>query len=409
MSHTFWSGHTGRQIRDLGRDAQVLAAYLTCNQHDNLIGLYKLPIAYIVEDIGGSAASIERALVALETLGAPEGVLTGRRRGVDGVLTGGSGSFCFYDAATSFVWIVEMARYQLSIKPGERLSRGEPGKSKPDGRISAVAKVYDTLSDNPFLGPFYDYYGDVLAMERRREGKTRARGVSTGRRRGADGVSTGSRRVLVPDPAPDPDSSTDLLSQSLELEEAAGNAAAANGVKLDPADEGKLLNEFLRWFCDEYARANNGARFKVVGKTDVPIVRGLLRTWTCDELKAMSLAMWADRSDQFLAGSDRGLRVLSVKASYLDRHVKASGLGARNVWTDVLEILARKLSRHDFGTWFGPTKLLEDCGDVVRVEAEEVVGPYVGRHFLAPLTAACEEARTASGRGPFRVEFGVRR
>lgn len=36
----FWNGETGRQIRAVGADAQLVALYLMTNPHANAIGMY---------------------------------------------------------------------------------------------------------------------------------------------------------------------------------------------------------------------------------------------------------------------------------------------------------------------------------------------------------------------------------
>jgi hypothetical protein len=138
----FWTGHTGRELRICGgKDAQLLALYLTTNRYTNLLGLYRLLVDDIVHETPIAPAAVAKAL----------GVI----RDAD---------FAVFDAKSSFVWVKEMARFRLSLKPGEVLN-------KEDHRVRAVNKVYQALPPNPFLGRFFDKYQKTLRLEARRDSR----------------------------------------------------------------------------------------------------------------------------------------------------------------------------------------------------------------------------------------------
>jgi hypothetical protein len=126
----FWTGPTGRRIRAAGPATQVVALYLLTSPHANMLGLYYLPLPYVCHETGLSPGTVTEAVAALE-----------------------AGDFCRYDPATEFVWVVEMARYQV----GERLA-------PRDKRVSGVARALARLPENPFKGPFVQRYGDAFRL-----------------------------------------------------------------------------------------------------------------------------------------------------------------------------------------------------------------------------------------------------
>src|SRR5262245_51991315 len=112
----FWIGSTGKQIRQLGTRAQLVALYLITNPHANMIGIYYLPIVFISHEIGIPLEGAQKALQSLCDI-----------------------AFCSYDEQTEYVWVHEMAFYQV----GEQL--------KPaDNRVKSINEVYQALPDLPF-------------------------------------------------------------------------------------------------------------------------------------------------------------------------------------------------------------------------------------------------------------------
>lgn len=86
----FWTGETGRRLRG-NVDAQLLAAYLLTSCHANQIGLYFLPLSYVSHETGLPPDRVSAALDTLSTVG-----------------------FARYDHDTEHVWIVNMARQQVT-------------------------------------------------------------------------------------------------------------------------------------------------------------------------------------------------------------------------------------------------------------------------------------------------------
>ena len=137
LSPLIWIGRTGKALRHC-LEGQIVACYLVSSPHDNLLGLYYLPLTYIANDTGLS----------------PEQVHTGMKRAMDA-------GFCAYDTASEMVWVYNMARFQVA----------EQLKDK-DKRIFGVRAVYASLPHNPFLGPFFDRYAQAFQMDVRRDGTT---------------------------------------------------------------------------------------------------------------------------------------------------------------------------------------------------------------------------------------------
>ena len=52
VSPRFWIGTTGRELRRLGPEVQVVALYLLTAPHSNMIGLYYLPIPTLCHETG---------------------------------------------------------------------------------------------------------------------------------------------------------------------------------------------------------------------------------------------------------------------------------------------------------------------------------------------------------------------
>lgn len=142
VSPKFWIGPTGKSIRKLGPEIQVLAFYLMTSPHANMLGIYHLPIAYIVADTGITFEGASKGLASLSEAG-----------------------FCGYDEDSEVVFIYEMARYQI----GEQL--------KPnDNQVEGVRREYRNLPENRFLTEFYEKYSTAfhLGEQRGLEGACKA-------------------------------------------------------------------------------------------------------------------------------------------------------------------------------------------------------------------------------------------
>lgn len=127
VAPTIWTGETGRRIRSLGKDALLVAFHLMTSTHANMYGLYYVPIPFIAHETGMTREEATEALENLCDVG-----------------------YCHYDPVTEWVFVVEMAKYQI-LKDGEPLKSG-------DNRIKGINKDYCRMPANSFLFEFYERY-----------------------------------------------------------------------------------------------------------------------------------------------------------------------------------------------------------------------------------------------------------
>jgi hypothetical protein len=136
----FWTGHTGRLLRAQGgKEAQVLALYLTTNRHANMIGFYSLLADDVRHETGLTGKAIARGFAITAAT-----------------------EFATFDAGSSVVWVRQMARFRLGLRAGAKLAAD-------DNRVAACNRLYHGLPANPFLGDFFDLNHSLLRLSRRRE------------------------------------------------------------------------------------------------------------------------------------------------------------------------------------------------------------------------------------------------
>lgn len=123
VSPRFWTGSTGKNLRK-NPDAQRVALYLMTSPHSHQTGIYQLPMLYLCTEVGLTEKGASKALLLL----AQEG-------------------FARYDEQTEWVWVCEMASWQI----GTMLSDG-------DKRCKGVQQYFASLPRLPFSDDFYARY-----------------------------------------------------------------------------------------------------------------------------------------------------------------------------------------------------------------------------------------------------------
>lgn len=123
VSPLFWTGKTGKKLR-ADRDAQVAALYLMTSPHSHQTGLYYLPIMYFAHESGLTLEGASEALRRLEEDG-----------------------FCRYDANTEWIWVCEMAAWQIGT-----------ALSTTDKRCKGVQQHLESAPKSPLIGAFFERY-----------------------------------------------------------------------------------------------------------------------------------------------------------------------------------------------------------------------------------------------------------
>lgn len=90
-------------------------------------------------------------------------------------------------------------------------------------------------------------------------------------------------------------------------------------------DQNHAVGRFIARFCELYREHRHGAMFRPMPKLDVPHVRDLLAMYGADRLERMAVVLLTT-DDAWIAGTDRGIRILSTKASWLDNRLRERGL-----------------------------------------------------------------------------------
>ena len=130
VAPTYWTGATGRMLRAMGRDEQLLGLFLLTNPNARMIGLYHLPLAMIVHYLGWTE----------------EGASEGLRRVSEA-------NFAHYDAGAEEVWVPEMAAYQI----------GEPLDLK-DKRVCGVIREWELWCKSRYYMDFYKRYRESFHL-----------------------------------------------------------------------------------------------------------------------------------------------------------------------------------------------------------------------------------------------------
>lgn len=136
-----WHGKTMKALRK-HPEALIVAMYLITSPSSNMLGLFAQPVMYMAYETG---------------LG-----IEGASKGLQQCVAAG---FCSYDEESEFVFVHEMASYQIASE-----------LSPKDKQCVGIQKAYDALPDNPFLGAWYDRYAAAFHLTNRREGEPAEQG-----------------------------------------------------------------------------------------------------------------------------------------------------------------------------------------------------------------------------------------
>lgn len=204
VSPRFWIGETGRKLRKLP-DAQRIAMYLLTAPMAEMTGVFYCPVATILNDVGAPCEPLEAPLKRLERgyEGTPKGLLRGSKypskglpspsegayKGLQRAFEGASDplargfqgaskgyeppleghqralegvkrallalqalGFCYYDFESEYVFVIEMARWQIA-----------PKLKASDNRAKGLRKIVENLP-NPMRARFIARYNEDLSL-----------------------------------------------------------------------------------------------------------------------------------------------------------------------------------------------------------------------------------------------------
>lgn len=131
ISPQIWINKRGRQIKKLGYKARILSLYLNTNPHASMIGIYYLPMIYIVHESG---LSMEDVIVTLRQLAEID--------------------YCSYDEKSEYIWVHDFACEQLGseLKPS-------------DNRVKGVQQALAALPQLSFLNDFHLKYSEAFHLQ----------------------------------------------------------------------------------------------------------------------------------------------------------------------------------------------------------------------------------------------------
>lgn len=131
VSPMFWIGKTGRALRK-NPNAQRVAIYLMTAPSSEMTGVFYCPLSSILNDVGVFEAPLKPLISSSE--GALEGGYSPLEGVKQAILTLMKLDFCFYDFESEFVFVKEMARWQI----------GESLKEK-DNRVVGLRKYVKSM------------------------------------------------------------------------------------------------------------------------------------------------------------------------------------------------------------------------------------------------------------------------
>ena len=133
ISPAIWTGKTAKAIRG-NLEAMVVQSYLLTSPMATMTGVYYCPISYICSDTGLNRDAVVKGLLALVDEG-----------------------FCFYDDESEWVFVKNMARFQVAdeLKP-------------KDKRVVQMRKEAANMPE-PFKSLFSRQYNDRFCLEKQFE------------------------------------------------------------------------------------------------------------------------------------------------------------------------------------------------------------------------------------------------
>ena len=139
VSPRFWIGETGRKLRSMPY-AQRVAMYLLTAPASEMTGVYYCPVATILNDVGLPSESLARD---------HEGAL---KAVIEALKALQSLDFCEFDFDSEYVFVKEMARWQIAEK-----------LYPTDTRVKGIIKTVESMPE-PMRSRFIARYNDDFSL-----------------------------------------------------------------------------------------------------------------------------------------------------------------------------------------------------------------------------------------------------
>jgi hypothetical protein len=147
VAPTFWTGQTGKHLRAMGPEIQLVALYLVTCQSSHMSGLFYMPLPILCHETGMPLEGALKALARLSEAG-----------------------FAHYDEASEVVFVPEMASYQIG-----------PVLLSKDLRHKGLITYLEIYRKSKFYKDFYSRYQNCFNLPKQapskplRRGRVRAR------------------------------------------------------------------------------------------------------------------------------------------------------------------------------------------------------------------------------------------
>lgn len=337
VTSAFWTGKTGKEIRERGDDALIVAMYLFTAPSSNMIGLYYLPIPTLCHETGRTSEGAWKGLRSLGAVG-----------------------FAFYDEDSETVWVPEMARYQVA----ESLKGG-------DNQCKGVLREAENYRKSPFFMDFVERYWDAFSLPGNKPARSPFEGPSKALRSQEQEQEQEQDQEKTPSPenparqvsflAPDPPPPASARERGLKALAEAAKVVVPERPKREPTEQQKKIDRILL----HYARRLG--KVEIFDDRDYALVGKALKAFSEEKLRLaidgakLDTRRWPDRVAQdglaiVLGTADQIRKFIATAEREAPRHIAPAAPEAeltppavepwRTVWSGLRD---RGMSRHVLG------------------------------------------------------------
>jgi hypothetical protein len=203
------------------------------------------------------------------------------------------------------VWVWGLSYCQSHLTDGAIVAAALPKAARRAADELVERGLWEAMVDGWKVHDYLDWNDSrALVTDRRTKAKTR---FETWKQQHSNGVAT----ALATQTQRDSNLSKPNLTKKKEP-----------SLPKEPADG--RVREFLDWFPAEYKTRRHGADYLVKWQRDGPLVKQMLGATDLPRLKKLAQILLSDKTDEpFIADTDRGVQILSVKFNWLSERLAA--------------------------------------------------------------------------------------